>query len=242
MKLKRIFRRHRGKLHTASDAFNYVAMGLLSALLGFVWQTANINRQAVRTQERIVEEPVLRDPPRVIQRPRTGFPLPPRKPTLPEPQPEPSQTAQELVAPIRTGVVTSPYGYRCRRVFCRYHYGIDIGANEGEKVYAAHSGTAEVGHHPEYGYFIRIKSARVTTVYAHFRAAPADEHGRPIQDGARVNQNTVIGEVGKSGNADGYHLHFEVLIAGEYVDPATQVAALARMPAYTRPVIRTRLN
>ena len=43
--------------------------------------------------------------------------------------------------------------------------------------------------------------------------------GRGVTEGARVTQGQVIGYLGQSGLATGPHLHYEVIINGNFVDP-----------------------
>lgn len=86
------------------------------------------------------------------------------------------------------------------------HDGIDLRAKEGTPIRAAEAGRVvyagdEVG---DYGKVIVIKHmGRWATVYAHNRKNLADE-------GQFVEKGDVIAEVGKTGNASGPHLHFEV--------------------------------
>ena len=51
------------------------------------------------------------------------------------------------------------------------------------------------------------------TLYAHMRTDPI------VSVGERVYQGQQIGEVGSTGYATGPHLHFEIRIDGEKVDP-----------------------
>jgi murein DD-endopeptidase MepM/ murein hydrolase activator NlpD len=58
----------------------------------------------------------------------------------------------------------------------------------------------------------------VTTLYGHLRSVR-------VESAEVVPKGAVIGTVGRTGNATNYHLHFELRIDGEAVDP---VAYLAR--------------
>ena len=50
------------------------------------------------------------------------------------------------------------------------------------------------------------------TLYAHLSDVD-------VQPGQKVNRGTVIGEVGRNGLAQGYHLHYEVIQNGNKVNP-----------------------
>ena len=94
------------------------------------------------------------------------------------------------------------------------HDGIDYAAEEGTPVLAAASGkvlTAEFDS--EKGYYIVIAHEEgYSTLYAHLKEmkVAADD---------MVNQGDEIGTVGKTGQAVGAHLHFELQKDGELVDP-----------------------
>jgi len=100
------------------------------------------------------------------------------------------------------GQVSSRFGRR----FGRTHEGIDIRAPRGTPVYAAEAGRVihSGGGLGDYGKVVIVKHAgHYSTVYAH--------HDRiRVSKGSFVERGDVIGTVGKSGNASGPHLHFEV--------------------------------
>jgi len=88
----------------------------------------------------------------------------------------------------------------------RNHDGIDISAKSGTPVRAAEAG--RVIHSGrglgDYGKVVIVKHAgRYSTVYAHNRK-------NRVQKGDFVEKGQVIAEVGKTGNASGPHVHFEV--------------------------------
>ncbi|WP_239688618.1 M23 family metallopeptidase [Aquitalea magnusonii] len=68
-----------------------------------------------------------------------------------------------------------------------------------------------------YGKVITLRhNARLSTLYAHMqRFAPGVKTGKPVRAG------DVLGYVGSSGRVTGPHLHFEVKLNGQAVDPAT---------------------
>jgi murein DD-endopeptidase MepM/ murein hydrolase activator NlpD len=114
-----------------------------------------------------------------------------------------------LIWPVN-GPVTSPYGYRWGRL----HAGIDIGAPEGTPIHAAAGGTVVLAAWTGgYGNYTCIDhGGGMATCYAH-------QSSYAVSTGAQVSQGQVIGYVGNTGHSFGAHLHFEVRINGNPVDP-----------------------
>jgi len=95
------------------------------------------------------------------------------------------------------------------------HPGIDIAAGIGSPVYAADSGLVSLEGNDETGYgnVIEIDHGNgYSTVYAHLSFIEV-KACRSIYAGQR------IGLAGDTGNANGGHLHFEVIQNSEYIDP-----------------------
>lgn len=117
-------------------------------------------------------------------------------------------------------IVTSLYGWRIHPLFntWRYHSGIDIGASYGSNILAAASGTVILSEdYGGYGECIIIDhGGGNTTLYGHL-----DQ--RLVSVGDTVSGGELIGYVGDSGWSSGPHLHFEVTLAGELVDPLDYV-------------------
>ena len=94
------------------------------------------------------------------------------------------------------------------------HDGIDYIAEEGTPVLAAARGkilTAEFD--AKKGYYIEIAHEEgYSTLYAHLKEMK-------VSAGDMVNQGDEIGSVGKTGQATGAHLHFEMHKDGQLVDP-----------------------
>jgi len=118
-------------------------------------------------------------------------------------------SSQGLIWPV-SGPVTSPFGYRWGRL----HAGIDIGAPYGTPIHAAASGTVVLaGWIGGYGNYTCIDhGGGLATCYAH-------QSLYAVSGGAQVSQGQVIGYVGNTGHSFGAHLHFEVRINGNPVDP-----------------------
>ena len=112
--------------------------------------------------------------------------------------------------------ITSKYGYRIHPIqkVRKLHTGIDIGAKKGAEIKASASGKVIMAkYYGGYGNCIIIDhGGGMSTLYAHMSAYVAKE-------GDWVSQGQVIGKVGSTGNSTGPHLHFEVRVNGQTVDP-----------------------
>lgn len=96
----------------------------------------------------------------------------------------------------------------------REHPGLDIATPTGSYIRAAGAGrVTEVGEDPTYGKFVRIDHENgYETLYAH-----ASETS--VELGEEVRKNEVIALSGSTGRSTAPHLHFEILLEGEAVDP-----------------------
>lgn len=114
-----------------------------------------------------------------------------------------------LAWPVR-GPLASVFGKRGSR----FHDGIDIGSPRGAAVLPAAPGTVVfAGEKAGYGQVIILDHKSFRTLYAHLSTVSVDR-------GAAVEAQTILGEVGDSGNASGPHLHFEVRAKdGRSIDP-----------------------
>jgi len=118
---------------------------------------------------------------------------------------------------------SSDYGWRADPFHGqrRFHAGIDLKAAYGQEVPAAGAGrVVAAGDQGAYGLTVVLEHDNgVRTRYAHLSALQ-------VQPGQEIARGTVVGRVGQSGRATGPHLHFEVLVNGQRVDPtlATGVA------------------
>ncbi|MCL2677908.1 MAG: peptidoglycan DD-metalloendopeptidase family protein [Clostridiales bacterium] len=114
------------------------------------------------------------------------------------------------------GVVTSQYGMRVHPVTGAYsmHTGVDLRAYQGTKILAAQAGMViVVSYSSAYGNYIIIDhGGGISTFYAHLTSAA-------VKAGEQVKKGEYIGMSGMTGLATGYHLHFEVRVNGNYVDP-----------------------
>jgi murein DD-endopeptidase MepM/ murein hydrolase activator NlpD len=115
------------------------------------------------------------------------------------------------------GPIASPFGPRTLEGSYEFHPGIDIAVPEGTPIRAALSGTVAFTE-PEaesggYGNYTCIDhGGGLSTCYAHQSAFA-------VSAGEQVQQGEVIGYSGCTGYCLGPHVHFEVRINGEVVDP-----------------------
>jgi murein DD-endopeptidase MepM/ murein hydrolase activator NlpD len=112
--------------------------------------------------------------------------------------------------------INSPFGMRSHPSYGtqEFHQGVDFEAETGDDVYAAGGGTVTyAGRQKGYGRVVIIDHGRdISSVYAHLSATS-------VRKGQKVVAGQHVGKVGVSGNATGSHLHFELRVAGEAVDP-----------------------
>ncbi|MBQ9565824.1 MAG: peptidoglycan DD-metalloendopeptidase family protein [Synergistaceae bacterium] len=117
--------------------------------------------------------------------------------------------------PVR-GSISSQFGTRVHPVFKTKikHSGLDIAAPANTPTKAAAGGEVLfVGWMKGYGQVVILDHGRsFTTVYAHLNSTA-------VREGQVVKAGTVIGRVGKTGTATGYHLHFEVRVNGVVKNP-----------------------
>ena len=117
--------------------------------------------------------------------------------------------------------VGSVFGYRrdpfTRRA--RFHSGVDIKARWGDPVGASQAGTVQfAGWYHGYGNMIIVDhGGGVATHYAHLSSFD-------VEVGARVERGTIIGRAGSTGRATSPHLHYEVRIAGNPMNPLQPLA------------------
>ena len=125
------------------------------------------------------------------------------------------QGTGSLIWPV-SGPVTSPFGWRIHPIlgYKKFHTGIDIGVGYGTPIHAADSGTVIYATWMGgYGNVIIIDHGDgLSTLYAH-------QSSLAVGTGARVTRGQMIGYVGSTGFSTGPHLHFEVRVNGNPVDP-----------------------
>ena len=121
-----------------------------------------------------------------------------------------------LIWPSNARYITDKFGWRDAPTAgaSTYHEGVDIGAPYYSDVYAAQSGTViQAGWNGGYGYSVIIAhDFGVATLYGHMN----DYY---VSVGQTVSRGQVIGECGSTGISTGPHIHYEVRINGEKIDP-----------------------
>lgn len=119
------------------------------------------------------------------------------------------------------GTLSSPFGYREHPLKGgeKFHYGLDIAADEGTAISAFAAGTVTaVGESSELGKYVMIAHENgYTTLYAHCSRITASSE-------QMVRCGDPIAEVGQSGDATGPHLHFELHKNTTYLNPIYYVS------------------
>jgi len=125
-----------------------------------------------------------------------------------------------LRTPVEFTRISSGFGTRTHPIlgYTRQHAGVDFAAPHGTGIRAASDGVIEfAGVQRGYGNVVIIKHQGVySTLYAHMSA-----FGNGVRKGAKVNQGDIIGYVGSTGWATGPHLHYEIHVNNEAVNPQT---------------------
>ena len=110
----------------------------------------------------------------------------------------------------------SGYGMRIDPIYkmVKFHAGMDFSANIGTPVYVTGNGTVrQAGWDGLYGNCIIVDHGfGYVTRYAHLNKMK-------VRVGQKVVRGEVIGEVGSTGKSTGPHLHYEVHVKGEIVNP-----------------------
>jgi murein DD-endopeptidase MepM/ murein hydrolase activator NlpD len=130
------------------------------------------------------------------------------------PQPENKYTERPVIASsVKVG---STFGYRIDPFTrgARFHAGVDIKAAWGDPVGASQAGVVKfAGWHHGYGNMIIVEhGGGVTTHYAHLSSFL-------VAVGAKVSRGTIIGRAGSTGRSTSPHLHYEVRLNDNPMNP-----------------------
>jgi len=104
-----------------------------------------------------------------------------------------------------------------------YHTGIDIAAAKGQPVYATADGVVQSASYTgDYGNLIVLKHAfGLATRYGHLS-------GYHVKVGDIVTRGDLIGYIGSTGRSTGAHLHYEILVNGQLMNPLQLLTSQAR--------------
>ncbi len=119
--------------------------------------------------------------------------------------------------PTASPMLTSSYGYR-RDPFngqAAFHAGVDFPGSYGQPILAAAAGrVVYVGQRQGYGNVVEVDHGHgILTRYAHL-----SRFG--VRPGALVQRGDAIARMGSTGRSTGTHLHFEVRVNGNAINPA----------------------
>jgi murein DD-endopeptidase MepM/ murein hydrolase activator NlpD len=124
--------------------------------------------------------------------------------------------------------VTSGFGYRADPFLGRLalHPGVDLAEAYGAEIHAAASGrVAHAGPAGGYGNMVEIDHGNgLATRYAHMSDVL-------VEEGQEVDKGAILGRLGSTGRSTGPHLHYEVRVDGEPVDPERYLRAGADLAA-----------
>lgn len=120
----------------------------------------------------------------------------------------------DMKKPLAKGTLTSVFGKSAESSDAKFHKGIDIGTDKGSVISAMLDGTVIIADKDDsYGNYIVLEhSDNVKTLYAHCSELC-------VKQGEKVAAGQKIALVGSSGDSDGNHLHLEVIIDDENINP-----------------------
>lgn len=124
--------------------------------------------------------------------------------------------------PLHDATLTSDFGMRTHPILGgrRNHKGVDLAQPTGTPVYATADGVVSRAEpFSSYGNYIQIEhGGELQTRFGHLS-------GFAVVAGQQVHKGDLIGYVGSTGRSTGPHLHYEVRVAGEAVDPRPYMVA-----------------
>jgi murein DD-endopeptidase MepM/ murein hydrolase activator NlpD len=124
--------------------------------------------------------------------------------------------------PVDSGYITSDYGLRVDPFtgLRTFHPGVDFAAPEGSKVLAVAAGiVVDAGERNGYGNMVEIDHGNgYVTRYGHNASIM-------VKPGERIRKGQAIALMGDTGRSTGPHVHFEVLLNGNTVNPEQYIDA-----------------
>jgi len=124
--------------------------------------------------------------------------------------------AMPLTAPVESYWISSYFGKR-RDPYTNdwaMHEGLDLAADAGSPVKATAPGKVLfAGRKSGYGRMVKVDHGLgLVTVYGHLKEVE-------VQEGARVGHRETVGKLGNTGRSTGPHIHYEVRVDGDAMDP-----------------------
>ncbi len=124
-----------------------------------------------------------------------------------------------LRTPINGARITSAFGMREHPIsgYTKMHRGVDFGAPIGTPIYAAGDGVVETASVKNgYGNYLKIRhNPKYESAYAHL-----SRFASGVSPGKKVKQGQIVAYVGMTGATTGPHLHYEIMVNNEQVNPA----------------------
>jgi murein DD-endopeptidase MepM/ murein hydrolase activator NlpD len=128
--------------------------------------------------------------------------------------------------PLAESEVTSPFGVRLDPFLRRWalHAGVDFRGDSGGPVRATAAGRViAAGYNGGYGLMVDVDhGGGLVTRYGHLSAVT-------VAEGSEVKAGDMVGHIGTTGRSTGPHLHYEVRVNGEPVDPQRFLRAGLRL-------------
>jgi murein DD-endopeptidase MepM/ murein hydrolase activator NlpD len=125
-------------------------------------------------------------------------------------------------SPVNAAFNSSSYGWRIDPFNGNkaFHEGLDFSAAEGTPIYAAAGGIVTTAERtPDYGNIVKVDhGSGLETRYAHASKLM-------VKVGDRVEKGQVVALVGSTGRSTGAHLHYEIRLNGNALDPRKYLKA-----------------
>jgi murein DD-endopeptidase MepM/ murein hydrolase activator NlpD len=125
-------------------------------------------------------------------------------------------------SPINAAFNSSSYGWRIDPFNGNkaFHEGLDFSATEGTPIYAAAGGIVTTAERtPDYGNIVKVDhGSGLETRYAHASKLM-------VKVGDRVEKGQIVALVGSTGRSTGAHLHYEIRLNGNALDPRKYLKA-----------------
>lgn len=155
-----------------------------------------------------------------------AYDFPPVKKSVTHAQETTQQTSEVIIASSFPEPVILPHpGYLSTR-FSSYHPGVDIASGLGMPIHPITSGVVENTFYDFFGYGHHViidHQNGFKSLYGHM--------GRVyVKKGDKVSSESILGEVGLTGNTSGPHTHLEVTKNGSYIDPLTILPLINNLP------------